>query len=138
MAHERQPQQSPPARAPTPPTPEATALPPAIEAVAPAAVARRLAAPGALDRPTARALRRADVLRAQGAVGNRRVARLLAQRQDPDPAPAGSGGPPPATAPATGLIVDDAAAPLPHQLRKGDFLQQLRATVAAAAGQALA
>jgi hypothetical protein len=106
--------------------------------VAPAAVPGRLATPGALDQPTARALRQADVLRAQGALGNRRVARLLAQRQDADPASVGAGGTPPATAPATGLIVDDAAEPSPNQLRKGDFLQQLRTTVAAAAGQALA
>jgi hypothetical protein len=86
--------------------------------------------------PTARSLQRAALLQEQRRHGNRYVAGLVAQREDAPPSEA-----PPAAEPAgapTGLIVDDGVEPGPGQMRKREFLAQLRSTVAAAAASELA
>jgi hypothetical protein len=112
-----------------------TALPASVPA--PAIVAPR----GPLAHATARSLRQDAILRAERHQGNRHVARLIAQRQGADGgAPAAAEAAPPGADPApTGLIVDDTVAQVgPGQLKKSEFLAQLRAAVASAAAAALA
>jgi hypothetical protein len=139
MSTEHQPEQATPERRSATPAPETTVVP---DSAAPAAVveARRLASPGSLAHSTARELRRTDVLRAHGALGNRHVAGMLAQRQGteqpavPDGDLAGAEG-----AAAAGLVVDDGVATLsPGQMRKSEFLAQLRTAVAATVEEVLA
>jgi hypothetical protein len=85
--------------------------------------------------PTARQLRRSSIEQTQRQLGNRHVARMLAQR-DPAAASSSAAGGPSASSSASGpaapggLIVDDSVADLqPGQAKKSQFLAQLRAQV---------
>ncbi len=121
--------------------PERQQRPPdAAEAVAAQRVPAEPLSPGYAPpdptNPTTLQLRRANVARMQRSLGNARVARTLAQRED---APAATTpAAPSAAAPAASLIVDDAAADLqPGQMKKSAFLAQLRGAVEATAAAEL-
>lgn len=114
-----------------------------VSSLAEAASALEVAPP---PHRTARSLRQDAVVQLQATVGNRHVARQLAQRQadtsavgQPAPAAAtpsaGANGPAAATGP---LIVEDAATPGSGQLTKTAFLAALRSDVTTAAEAALA
>src|SRR5262245_56484198 len=81
MSVEHQPQ-STPERKPT--TPESAVEPIQSDSAVPSPLtdASHLASPVPLGHSTADRLRQADILRSQGILGNRHVARMLAQRQD--------------------------------------------------------
>jgi hypothetical protein len=113
----------------------------AAELDVPAAPLPPAHAPAAAPNATAVQLRRANVAQQQRSLGNARVARRLAQREDAPAAASSAPVVPSAAAPApAGLIVDDAAAAAglqPGQMTKSAFLAQLRSSIEATAAAEL-